>query len=196
MTGNEKDLFEKLRLGDEIAFKVIYHKYVPRLYHFVYEYIPHNDIVENIIQDTLMTLWDKRQKLAENTNLMAYLFTIAKNNCLYKLREQRYRRKLFESAAIGEIELKVNIDALNTLDTSIISFKEIETIIMETINQLSPQCKLVFLRSRFENKKNHEIATELGISVKAVEAHITRALKVFRVALRDYLPLITFLLAN
>jgi RNA polymerase sigma-70 factor (ECF subfamily) len=193
MTEDEKYLIEKLRNGDEVAFKVIYNRYVPRLYYFVYEYVPQNDIVENIVQDTFMVLWDKKSTLADNTNLGAYLFTVAKNNCLYKLRDNRYKQKLFESFDINEPELKANLDALNTLDTSLFTFMEIEQIIENTLMQLPPQCRTVFNLSRFEEKKNKEIALELGISVKAVEGHISKALKLFRISLKDYLPIMAFL---
>ena len=192
MIEDEKYLFERISKGDEAAFKVIYNRYVPRLYYFVYEYIPQHDIVENIVQDALMVLWDKRSKLEENTNLGAYLFTVAKNNCLYKLRDQRYRQKLFESD-IDEPELKANLDALSVLDTSQITMTEIERIIETTLTQLPPQCRTVFTLSRFEEKKNKEIAVELGISLKAVEGHISKALKLFRNSLKDYLPIVAFL---
>lgn len=193
MTENDKYLFERLTLGDEAAFKVIYSTYVPRLYYFIFEYVPLEDITEDIIQDTLMTLWNKRHELEPNTNLGAYLFTVAKNNCLYKLRTQRYRKKLFESSDIDVIELDASLDALDTLDTSVFAFSEIERIIQETLDQLPAQCRNVFYLSRFEEKKNKEIADELGISVKAVEGHITKALKLFRTTLKDYLPIVAFL---
>jgi RNA polymerase sigma-70 factor (ECF subfamily) len=159
----------------------------------VYEYVPQNDIVENIVQDTFMVLWDKKSTLADNTNLGAYLFTVAKNNCLYKLRDNRYKQKLLESSDINEPELKANLNALNTLDTSLFTFMEIEQIIENTLLQLPPQCRTVFNLSRFEEKKNREIAQELGISVKAVEGHISKALKLFRISLKDYLPIMAFL---
>jgi RNA polymerase sigma-70 factor (ECF subfamily) len=193
MTGNEKYLFERIRNGDEAAFKVIYNKYAPRLYYFVYEYIPLTDIVENIIQDTLMALWNKKTELADNTNLGAYLFTIAKNNCLYKLRDQRYHKKMFESSDVDSSELKANMDALVMLDTSQLAFLEIEQIIEKTLAQLPPQCRTVFAMSRFDDKKNKDIAEELGVSVKAVEGHITKALKLFRTTLKDYLPIVAYL---
>lgn len=193
MNVNEKHLFEKIKKGDEAAFKIIYNKYVPRLYYFVYEYVPFNDIVENIIQETLMVLWNKKSELQDDTNLGAYLFTVAKNNCLYKLRDQRYRHKLFESTDLDDPELNANLDALSSVDTSLLTFMEIEEIIEATLSQLPPQCRMVFTASRFEDKKNREIAEELGISVKAVEGHITKALKSFRTTLKDYLPIVAFL---
>ena len=193
MTEDEINLFEKIRKSDEAAFRVIYDRYVPRLYYFVYEYVPFHDIVENIVQDTFMDLWAKKSKLTDNTNLGAYLYTVAKNNCLYKLRDQRYKKKLFESMEVDQSELKVNLDALSVLDTSLITSSEIDQIIEITLMQLPPQCRTVFRLSRIEEKKNKEIAEELGISLKGVERHISKALKLFRTSLKDYLPIIAFL---
>lgn len=193
MVDSERKLFEKLRSGDEVAFKVIYNKYVPRLFYFIHEYISQSDMVENIVQDTLMVLWDKRTTLSDETNLSAYLFTVAKNNCLYKLRDARYRTKLYDSSDSGDLEMRANMDALSSLDTSVLTFSEIERIIANTLDKLPPQCRIVFNLSRFEEKKYKEIAQELNISVKAVEGHISKALKIFRENLKEFLPLISFL---
>lgn len=196
MVEDEKKLFEKLRSGDEAAFKVIYNRYVPRLYYFVLEYIPQKDIVENIIQDTLLVLWDKRSSLSDGTNLSAYLFTVAKNNCLYKLRDSRYRTKMYDPSDSGDLEISANMDALSSLDTSFMTFSEIERIIADTMNKLPPQCRIVFNLSRFEEKKYKEIAEELSISQKAVEGHISKALKLFRSNLKEYLPLMAFVFVH
>jgi RNA polymerase sigma-70 factor (ECF subfamily) len=84
--------FDRLRKGDELAFNEIYLHFFPKLYYFVLEYVKQNDLAENIVQDTMYVLWSKREQLTENTNLSAYLFTVAKNNCMYRLRELRYQR--------------------------------------------------------------------------------------------------------
>jgi RNA polymerase sigma-70 factor, Bacteroides expansion family 1 len=193
MIESNKHVIERLQSGDESAFEIIYKKYVPRLYYFVSEYIPHKDIAENVVQETLMVLWNKRQSLLTDTNLTAYLFTVAKNNCLYKLRDIRYQERFCSAASSENLELKANYSALELLDTSYLIMDEIELIVDRTMEQLSPQCRAVFKMSRFDEKKNKEIAEELNISVKAVEGHITKALKVFRVALKDYLPFVAFL---
>lgn len=193
MVESNKHLIERLQRDDESAFEIIYKKFVPRLYYFISEYIRHKDIAENIVQETLMVLWNKRKELIPNTNLDAYLFTVAKNNCLYKLRDNRFLERYMSSPDTEVLEMKANYLALEILDTSQLFMEEIEIIISRTLEQLSPQCRVVFQLSRFEEKKNREIAEELNISVKAVEGHITKALKVFRVALKDYLPFVTFL---
>lgn len=193
MVTNDKHLMEGLQNGDESAFEVIYKMYAPRLYYFIYEYIPQKDIAENIVQETLMVLWSKKSELTDNTNLGAYLFTVAKNNCLYKLREIKYRQRIFNNAEVNESELEANYIALESLETTRFNEIEIEQIIEHTLAQLPPQCRTVFNLSRFKGMKNREIAEELNISAKAVEGHITKALKIFRVALKDYLPFVAFI---
>jgi RNA polymerase sigma-70 factor, ECF subfamily len=182
-----------IRNSDEAAFKVVYNTYYSRLFYFIYEFIPQKDIAENIVQDTFIILWDKRKKLKDNTNLASYLFTVAKNNCLYRLRDKRYKQKLFVSASLEFNEIELNLEALNTLDTSAFAFREIEEIIKKTLEGLPQQCRKVFELSRFREMKNTEIAGELNISVKTVEGHITKSLKKFKEALKDYLPLVAYL---
>lgn len=186
----EEELIEKIKNGDDVAFKVLYSNYYPRLYYFIYEFIRLDDLAENIVHDTFVTFWEKRQSLKKDLNLSSYLYSVAKNNCLYRLREQRYRQKIFTSGLLDDIELTQNLKALDSVDTSILIFHEIEQIIDKTLEGLSPQSKKVFMLSRFEGMKNREIAEQLNISTKAVEGHMTRSLKIFRSALKDYLPLV------
>ena len=192
MLERESDLLNGLKNDDENTFKIIFKRYYSRLYYFIFEFIPYDDLVENVIQDTFLTLWNKRYDLDDNTNFSAYLFTVARNNCLYRLRSEKYRRKLFVQGSADSMELELNASILSTVDTSVYAFREIERIIEKTLDQLPAQCKNVFLL-RINAKKNKEIADELNISVKVVEKHVTKGLKVFRKALKDYLPLIGYL---
>ncbi len=193
MTNPETKLVKNIKDGDDIAFKILYNKYFPRLYYFVYEFVRMDDIAENIVHDTFAVFWEKRQTLQEDLNVSSYLFSIARNNCLYRLREKRYKNKIFTSGRITPNELEQNLRTLATIDTTIFTFNEIEQIIEETLKGLPPQCKKVFILSRFEGMKNREIAEELNITTKAVEGHITRSLKKFKIALKDYLPLVMYI---
>ncbi len=193
MMTDDLELLKGLRNSDEIAFKILYKKYFSRLYYFTLEFVPLKDLAENIVQDTFFTLWSKRHHLKENSQLGAYLFTVTKNNCLYKLRSQRYRQQLFVNSNDLQ-ELELNLDVLNSLDSSEYTFSEIERIIKQTLEELPPQCRNVFTLSRFKGMKNREIAEELNISEKVVEKHMTKGLKHFRIALKDYLPFVLYLL--
>lgn len=186
-------LISQIKEGNENAFKEVYQKYYSRLYYFIFEFLPLHDITENVVQETFMVLWNKRFDLKDDTNIGAYLFTVAKNNCLYKLRDQRSRQKLFSSNVMEEIEIDLNTDILSSIDSSSIVLDEVEELIERTLNELPPRCREVFVLSRFNDMKNREIAEALNISEKVVEKHISRALKSFKVALKDYLPFTAFL---
>ncbi|MGV8136039.1 MAG: RNA polymerase sigma-70 factor [Mangrovibacterium sp.] len=192
MNQNEQQLFEGLKNSDEAAFRLIYNNYSSRLYYFVLEFIPLKDAAEDIVQDTFLTLWNRRKELKDDTNLASYLFSGAKNNALYRLRDKKYRQRLFLNS-IDVSELNLTIDALATSDTSAFVFQEIEQIIQETLSSLSPQCRKVFEMSRLQEMKNREIAENLNISVRTVEGHISKGIKTLKIALKDYLPLVAHL---
>ncbi len=194
MIYSNQQLFSFLKKGDQASFKIVYDHFYSRLYYFVLEYVPNSDVAENIVQDTFLTLWEKYKQLREDTNLNAYLYTVAKNNSLKYLRDQKYSQKLFVSNQLSSGELELNVSSLEKLDTSTLVFDEIETIIKQTLESLPEQCRIVFEQSRFEQKKNKEIAELLGISTKTVEGHITKALKIFRTSLKEYLPLVAFII--
>jgi len=193
MRKNDKQLLGLLLNGDEASFKVLYNYFYPKLFYFVSEYLPDQDLAEDIVHDTFLALWKNRLNLKPGTNLNAWLYTVAKNNSLKKIRDEKYRKAVFQSVQWSDDELELNAGALSKLDTSDLSFSEIQRIIQTTLDQLSPQCRLVFELSRFGSKMNKEIADELSISVKTVEGHMTKAVKAFRLALKDYLPLVAFL---
>ena len=72
--------------------------------------------------------------------------------------------------------------------------KEFAAALAREIEKLPPQCKVVFLKSRVEEKKNAEIAIELGVSIKAVESQITKALKLLRQNLAQHMTAVGLLL--
>lgn len=107
------------------------------------------------------------------------------------LRHNKVVKNFTEKAEI-KIQEQLSAAALEQLDTSEMAFRDMETIIEKTIAGLSPRCREVFVLSRMEGKKNQEIAEELNISVKAVEAQMTKALGIFRLALKDFLPVLAW----
>jgi RNA polymerase sigma-70 factor (ECF subfamily) len=134
-------------------------------------------------------LWDD-ETLTIKHSLNALLFTMVRNNCLQHLEKLKVRNKYLESARlkIQEEELLFYMEE----KTSVIE-QELENKLNEVLNQLPDRCRQIFVLSRFENKKNREIAEELDISVKAVEKQITKALSTIRTEMKDYLPLLMFI---
>ena len=184
-------LIGKLKNGDVSSFEVIYKSHYRRIFHFALQYLRNEEVCSNIIQDVFSSLWDNKEKLTIETNLNAWLFTVTKNKCLKYIRDLKSEKRHLNNLA--EQHMSIIHDALNSLDTSSLAFHEIEKLIQQTLDSLSPQCRRAFEMSRFDEKKYSEIADEMQIAQKTVETHISNALKIFRTTLKDYLPLVIFL---
>jgi RNA polymerase sigma-70 factor, ECF subfamily len=194
MNSLSKEIIELLNKKQEAAFEITFSLYYPRLVYFAKEYVSYED-AKGLVQDAFVTFWEKSPAVLSESQLQSYLYTLVKNNCLMRLRHEKVK-KAYNNAMEIKMQNNVYLSALEQLDTSLTTFQEMESIIKKTLNELSPKCREIFILSRMEGKKNHEIAKELNISVKAVEAQITKALKIFRVSLKDFLPLLAYLLAN
>ena len=191
-----KEILLKIIAGDEPSFERVYRFYYPRLNYFSRQYILDPEVSKNIVQDVFTELWDKRDTLQNDTNLNAWLFTVTKNKSL-KIISHLKSQQNYDSYMKGR-QLDVNYNSLSNFDTSNFIFEELQTRIESALEKLSPACRKVFEMSRFEDKKNKEIAEELNLSIKTVEAQITKALRSLKTDLKDYLPLyyILFLFHN
>ncbi len=186
------DILKLLNQKKDAAFEVVFNLYYPRLVYFAKVYVPEAD-AKSMVQDAFISMWESEPKFISEAQLQGYLYTNVKNNCLMFLRHEKVKKKYAANKA-EQKQKQLHEAALKQLDTSAVSFHEIETIINKTLSELPDRCREIFILSRIDGEKNQDIAEKLSISVKAVEAQITKALKVFRITLKDYLPLVAFLL--
>lgn len=181
------EILQKIISGDEPSFEKVYHYYYPRLNYFARQYLLDAEASKNIVQDVFTELWDKRQALRSDTNLQAWLFTVTRNKSL-KIISQLKSRQNYDNF-IKTRQLDVNYKSLSEFDTSHLVFEELQAQIQAALEKLSPACRKIFEMSRFEDKKNREIAEELNLSIKTVEAQISKALRSLKADLKEYLPL-------
>lgn len=191
----ELDLFHSFKEGDENAFNFFYDKYFRRIQSFSVQFIYDQDEAENLAQEALLHLWQNRENVESVNGIQAFLFTYAKSKCLNLIRHNKVKDK-FKNDLLNHKERELNIEVLNSIQFDPLELTELERIIQESISDLPPKTREVFIKKRFENKKNAEIAEELGVSLKAVEAHMTKALKLLKSRLSDYLFLIFVLIYN
>ena len=152
-------------------------------------------LAEDIASEALIKLWEKLKAEPVERENISYqlLLTILKNKALDYLKHEEVKRSAFEVMADWQQqELSIRMSALEACNPDEIFSEEVEIIISATLSTLSEQTRRAFILSRFENKSNKEIAEEMEISIKGVEYHISKALKVLRVTLKDYLPLFYF----
>lgn len=180
-------LLDTLKAGDITAFEMLFRTYYQPLCNYAYTFVQDKDEAEEIVQSTFMSLWEKKQTLEIRTAVRPYLYAMVRNACLNVLKHEKVKKEHVEvQLAIGERSTE---SVARTVMAS-----ELETRIAEAMDALPEQCRLVFKLSRFEELKYAEIADQLNISVKTVENHMGKALRIMREQLRDYLPLLVILM--
>lgn len=155
---------------------------------FAYSYIRNRADAEDILMESMLALWENREKWKEDTNFHGLLLTIIRNKALNYLAHLQVRYKTEENiTGHAAKELELRISTLESCDPNTIFDSEIHEIVNKTLKKLPEQSRRIYTLSRDYNTPNKKIAEELGLSVKSVEFHITKVLKALRKELKDYL---------
>ncbi|SDJ94237.1 RNA polymerase sigma-70 factor, ECF subfamily [Pedobacter sp. ok626] len=187
---SDQELADLLRHGNETVFKIIYDRFWSKLYFVASKRLNDPAEAEEAVQDIFLNLWKNRERFQLKVNFENYLAVAIKFQVI-KRRAKRFKRSIIEQQLGTEAELE-NFQNQN-YDWSQFDLEELQGRLSKIIDTLPPKCKLVFNMSRDENYTNKKIAAELGISEKAVEKHVTQALKVLKTKLGLSLIFILFL---
>lgn len=179
----------QLKKDDKNSFKLIFNNFYHQLFHLSIHYLEDEDEAKGVVQEAFVKLWEIRHELNPDSNLRNFLFTLVKNNCLNILNRRQILLKHHEK--IRWMEMHYQYESLSRIGDNYLEFNELKDKIDEAIRKLPEHCRVVFEMSRFEDLKNREIGEKLGVTQKTVEAHLTKALKILRNELKDYLPIIT-----
>ncbi|SEG19393.1 RNA polymerase sigma-70 factor [Parabacteroides chinchillae] len=179
---------------DMRLFSILFEKYKEPFTLFANSYIRDRVVSEDIYVEAMMHYWEKRHELPSDTNIPAYILTSVKNKALNHLRHLDVKTEAEELLLSHSVrELNFRISSLESCDPSELFTTEMREIIRKALGELPEQSRLIFRKSRFENKTNRKIAEELDINIKTVEYHISKTQKILRLRLKDYLPLLIFL---
>ena len=161
---------------------------------FAKTYVGDTMIAEDMVIESLMYYWEKRDDLAPDSNVPAFILTVIKHKCLNYLQRLRAGEEIVEYLKKCDAwELNLRIATLEACNPEKLFSDEMQALVDNALKTLPEQTRDIFIRSRYNNQSHKEIAEALGISTKTVEFHITKALKVMRVALKDYYPLLAFI---
>lgn len=175
-------------------FNTIYTQYYAKSFRYANLYVRNDLVAEDIATESLVKLWEVMKKETVEKP-QALLLTILKHKSLDYLKTRTHEMEVFDAMAEWQQrELVIRISTLEACDPESVFSDEIRLIMDDTLKKLPDQTRKVFMMSRFEQKSGKEIADALGITVKGVDYHIGKALKALRVSLKDYLPLVCFLL--
>lgn len=188
----EELLIKKLRKGDERAFRLLYDRHYVLLCRFANQLLNNAALAEEVVDDVIFYLWEHRQEVEIRYSIRAYLMRAVRNRCLNELQLQSHREELHTSSFLSPESMDF-LDSLfvdNKQPLGMLLEQELEEELKRSIDELPLECRKVFYKSRFEQKKYEEIATELGISVNTVKYHIKNALAFLQRRLGSYLKLL------
>lgn len=175
---DDRDLYLKLRNGDEQAFQVLFKKYYSALCSFARQFLNDNEIAEETVQDMFVKIWEKRASLNIESSVKHYFFRSVRNHCLNQIQHEKIKKqyavKVLESAhqEIDSGQYYIEVDLVQRIE--------------KCIDSLPPKRQEIFRLSREQGLKYKEIAETLNISIKTVEAQMGLALKYLRDELKDF----------
>lgn len=184
MVNENREILEKLKAGDAQAFDIIYMQYYRGLFAFASQYVDESDC-EEIIQDVMLWLWENHPILIPELSLKSLLFSAVKNKCLNRIAHLQMRQRVHERLYEKYKEMFEDPDFYIE--------SEILNLISKAISELPVDYRKAFELNRFENLTYNEIAEMTGVSFKTVAYRISQSLRILRVKLKDYLPLILWL---
>ncbi|TPV35568.1 RNA polymerase sigma-70 factor [Paucihalobacter ruber] len=182
---NDLELIAALKKGESKSYSFLVDLYHHRL--CVYAYGLTNDLSqsEDIVQNVFISIWKQRLNLKDDFSVKNYLYRSVYNEFIDQYRKKR---------AVVALEKKY-IDALSTIvEEDETSLDKLMALVKLEIENLPPKCKQTFILSKQEGLTNIEIAEYLNISIKSVEAHITKAFTILRKSVGDKINGLLFLL--
>lgn len=155
--------------NSEQAFRGFYDLTYDRLFRIAHYYVRRGDWAQEIVLDVFMRLWEQRKKLPEVSNIEDYCFILTKNASLnYLEKEERHTDR--NSGQLSEPAGR----ACSPEDTLI--SEELFARYVKALDRLPERCREVFIRVREEKQSYAQVAEELGISIKTVDAQLQKAL--------------------
>ncbi|SHF66187.1 RNA polymerase sigma-70 factor, ECF subfamily [Mariniphaga anaerophila] len=175
----EQFIFRRMAEGDKIAFRFFFEKYYTDLCNLVNIYLQDPVVSEEIVQDTYVYFWEKKESISIEKSVKSYLLKASKNKSLNYLRNEKNHQGIHEKLAVGA-ESSYEIQE-NTVDV-----KQLRDIIGSAVEKLPPECRKVFKLAKNEQLSYVEIAEQLNISAKTVENQMGTAFRKLREYLKPY----------
>lgn len=171
-------LAQKLKEGDESVFQSIFDKHFNLLCNFAYTFVEDRQMAEEIVDDAIFYLWEHREEIEFTYSIRSYLMRSVRNGCLNELNSLHHRKEVCLSHYLSEdsVDFLENVFLDDSHPLGVLIEQELEHELYRLIDSLPNECRLVFRKSRFEDKTYEEIAQDLGISVNTVKYHIKKAL--------------------
>lgn len=179
---------------DISAFNTLFNKYQQRFIRFARTYITDAAIAEDIVMEGFVVAWEHRDTLNVRA-FPSYTLTVIKNKSLNYLRGQALRLRKAEDMQSHQLRvLNMRVSTLQACDPEELFSDEVRRLVDEAVAALPGRTREIFVRSRFQGQSYKEIAAEMDTTVKSIEFEVSKALKILRHSLKDYLPALIFII--
>ena len=159
---------------NKAEFKQLFDKYFDTIRSFIFYRCGDTDAASDMEQDVFMKVWEKREQL-DSFNIKSLLYKIANDMVISNYRKSSTRMDYENSMTIQNDSPLSPEEELN--------FEELTSTYAKALEKMPETQRVVFLMSRNDELKYHEIAGCLDISVKAVEKRMSAALQFLRTEL-------------
>ena len=170
----------ELKVGNTKVYETLFKQWYEPLCRYAYSILRNQEDAEDIVQKIFCKLWDQREKMEIHISIKSYLYKMAHNACLNRVKQLQMKAEHHEQIAY------CSATTFNPIEQAI-THKELNQQIDIAINTLPKRCKEVFLLSRMQHLSYIQIAQQMQISPNTVETQMVKALKVLRMKLKDYL---------
>jgi RNA polymerase sigma-70 factor (ECF subfamily) len=184
----------ELKKGNPSAFKEVFQLLYPRLKRYCKLFISNDSQVEDIIQESFISLWDNKDSINPDKSIESFVFVIVRNKCLNFLKKQKLENEKvdIENLNVAELQFLYQLDFIEKEDEGI--EEQLIEAFQNAVDELPDKMKAVFTLCKINGKKQKEVAKELGISLKMVEKHIAKAKEQIRDKLIQQHPAWVFLI--
>jgi RNA polymerase sigma-70 factor (ECF subfamily) len=177
----DTELTAAIKASDHTAFKVLYYRYFEALFRFLWRQTSDEELAKDLLQEVFSRVWKNRENLDPQHSLKSYLYRIGHNLVIDHRRQSAHKPEHLEDNPAHEPAYFVEENF------------DLREQIQATIAALPEPVRLVFTMNRFDGIKYAEIAARLNISVKTVEARMSKALAILREKLAPFLVCLLFL---
>ena len=183
-------------VNDYSVFEALFEKR-KRFERFAMLYVTDSETARDIMMESFRYVWMRRHSIDTSGNMEAYMFCVVRNRCLDHLQREYTRRRIENDLQDdADFEIRMRINTLQAFDPEWLYDEDTRAQVAKALSRLPEKTRRIFLMSRRDEMTYQQIADTIGISIKTVEFHISRALKQLRSDLGRMMTLLSFFLID
>ena len=184
----DKEIIKGLLSGDQRAYGMLIRLYFQPLTIYAKGILTDFEQAKDIVQEVFLKIWNTSSSLDINTSLKSYLYRTVHNACIDYLRKEKSRTTL-KSISYDDLQFRLKVFEIKENESffDVMFSEELEIELGKAIEQLPPQCKEIFILSRYEQLTYHDISEKLTISLSTVKTQMQRAVQKLMESMKKYL---------